>query len=189
MRGAGFEELEEQVTIPYAGVIGVQREERAHQEHRRLVIVVSRILEGLVQRRHQLRGLDGRGLLRLRPERALTVASKEGEAVRVVPQLSERELLHPVVLSVEVEQAEPVKVTREDPTRNLRVREIVDVVEGLLLGRDEIFTRRLHFDQRETGDQGIDVPAGASRGPLNPLLIEGRTGLSDPVHPEQVPNE
>ena len=127
------------------------------------MIVVPRPLEGLVEGGHQLCRFDRRRLLRLRSKGALTVPGEEGEHVSAIPHLGQGELLHTLAFSVQIEQTEPAEVARDYPPRNLRVGQVVDVVERLLLSRDEIFAGGLHFDQRETRDQRVDVSARAGR--------------------------
>ncbi|MBN9178898.1 MAG: hypothetical protein J0I43_16235 [Microbacterium sp.] len=112
------------------------------------------------KRGHQLRGFDRSGLLSLRSERALPVAGKEREDICLVAQLLDQELLNGVRVGVQVKEPEAVEVAGKYPPRNLGVGKIIDVVQRLLLGCDEIFPRRLHLDQREARNQRVDVAAG-----------------------------
>ncbi len=105
------------------------------------MVVVPGTLERLVERGHQLRGLDRCGLLGFRAERAFSVAREECQGIRVVSQLLNRELSDGICLGVQIEQPEAAEVAGQHPPRNLRVGKIVDVVERLLFGRDEILTR------------------------------------------------
>ena len=178
LTGPGVEELGEQVAFPQAGVVSVEAKQGADEEDRGLVVAVARPVQGLVEVGHDAGGAN-RGLLLLaRTDLDHAVASEELQVVDMIGKLGETKLRAPSIsrtvrclVTVEIDDADATEVADDEEAWSFDVREIVDVIEGLLLGLVQVLTRGLHFDERFARDKGIDIPLTSRRRSVRTPLI------------------
>lgn len=180
-RVAAAEVAERRARLQQVGVLGVEQEDDAGDEHveralllaRRLVVAIDVVVllgEGVVEPRHVLTSLDRQLLLSM--ESARLVRREEGEHVKLVRQLVEGELLHPVLRALVVEVVEPerLEVARHEPARALRVRQVLRVPHCLLVRRLHTAVARLRLvevnadglllaEEVMVGDEHVDAAA------------------------------
>ena len=184
---AGLDELQEQVPLPQPRVVGKQREQGPHQEHGRLVLVVSGALQLHVEVSHQLRGLHGRRGLLGRTELALLVTGDEPEPLGLHWQLLQRELDHSLLpgRGVQVAQAERLEVAGDHVPRLLHVGHVRQVRQRLILGGRQVLAQGLLLRDEHAGPKHVDEP-GSAVGLLRPALVLGHLAATDSVDREQL---
>ena len=67
------------------------------------------------------------------------------------------------LLTVEIDDPNASEVADDEEARSFDVREIVNVIERLLLGLVEILPRGLHFDECLAGDESVNVSLAPRR--------------------------
>ena len=150
------------------------------------MVAVAGTVQGLVEVGHDAGG-SNRGLLLLaRTDLDHAVASEELQVVDVIGKLGKFELRVPGIsrtvrclLTVEIDDADATEVADDEEAWSFDVREIVDVIERLLLGLVQVLTRGLHLDKRLTGDEGVDVSLPARRCAVRTHLIGDSFAFGD----------
>ena len=83
------------------------------------------------------------------------------------------------LLTVEIDDADATEVADDEEARSFDVREIVDVIERLLLGLVQVLTCGFHFDERFARDEGVDIPLTSRRRSVRTPLVRDSFALGD----------
>ena len=80
---------------------------------------------------------------------------------------------------VEIDDSDTVEVAHNQEARSFDVREIVDVIERLLLSLVQVLTRGLHLDERLARDEGVDIALTSRRRSVRTPLVGDSFAFGD----------
>lgn len=83
------------------------------------------------------------------------------------------------LLTVEIDDPNASEVADDEEARSFDVREIVDVIECLLLRLIEILPRGLHLDERLARDEGVDIALMPRRRSVRTPLVGDSFAFGD----------
>ena len=154
-----FNQLKENVLgLENPGIVGKQAEQQPHQQLFQIVPGIARCFQRIVQLAHQFRRLDGNAGLGFKADLA---ALDKGEGFDMAVQVGQLEFK--LALFFQIDQPPVLEIAGQHIARALGRVDAVDIVQRLLLCRDQAFAKGLHLDDDLPRPEEIDIAALLAR--------------------------